>query len=96
MNEPRKIKIGEQIAAVRAGARVLSGAEKPPAGASQRGYLAECATAAAETLEKLRDNTSEIRKGKDAIALLRRRLPDLPDDMREEVVALLRRDGGAA
>jgi hypothetical protein len=83
-------KLGEQIQAVRAGARVLSGAEKPPSVARQREYLSACATAGAETLAWLRDNEAGIRKGRDALALLRRRLPDLPADMRGEVVALLR------
>jgi hypothetical protein len=89
------LKLGEQINGVRAGARVLSGAERPPKGAAERDYLARCAEAGAVSLEKLRDNTPAIRKGQDAIALLRRRLPELPDAMRDEVVALLG-DGGAA
>jgi len=83
-------KLGEQIQAVRAGARVLSGAEKPPKRGSAEGeYLSRCVDAAGASLVWLQDNESGIRKGRDALALLRRRLPDLPADMRDEVVALL-------
>jgi hypothetical protein len=86
-------KIGEQIQSVRTAARMIHGAVKPPRGAAERERLANCVNAAADTLEKLRENTPAIRTGQDAVALLRRRLPDLPDDVRAEVVALLG-DGG--
>jgi hypothetical protein len=87
-------KIGEQIAASRVASETLSGARRSPPSQKERDYLVSCAEAGTRTLEWLRDNEAGIRKGKEAIALLRRWLPHLPEGMRAEVVALLGDDGG--
>jgi hypothetical protein len=83
-------KIGEQIAASRVASETLSGARRPPPSQKERDYLVACAQAGTRTLEWLRDSEAGIRRGKEAVALLRRRLPELPGEVREEVIDLLK------
>ncbi|WP_159728343.1 hypothetical protein [Methylosinus sp. Ce-a6] len=88
-----KPSITQQIAAAWLGHDVLAGLKSPSA--KERAYAAPHAEAAARTLEWLKENENGVRKGKEALALLRRWLPELPEGMRAEVAALLRDDGGA-
>lgn len=85
----RKPTLSQQITAARLGRDMIAGRTATPK-RQEREHIGPHADAAVHSLEWLRDNGATIRKGRDALALLRRRLPDLPADMREEVVTLLR------
>ena len=56
-----KVGLQAQIAAVDAARKIISGAERAPARASERDLLAEHLDAAASTLAWLRQNEFEIR-----------------------------------
>lgn len=57
-----KVKIGEQIAAVRKAAKIVAGYEKPPMLARERDYLFACLMRSAEALEWLQANETAIRE----------------------------------
>jgi hypothetical protein len=56
---PRKIRIGEQIAAVGVSRRALNSSEKP--NAREIAYLVDCLDAAQRSLAWLRDHEDELR-----------------------------------
>jgi hypothetical protein len=56
-----KIKLGEQLSAIRKAQSIVSGAEKTPSVTRERDYVCACLGAATVTLEWLRDNEADIR-----------------------------------
>jgi hypothetical protein len=57
----RKIKLGEQLAAVGIARRILTGCEKAPSAEKQRTYLADCLDATEDLLRLARDNEPAFR-----------------------------------
>jgi hypothetical protein len=57
----RKIKLGEQLAAVSAARRAFAGVEKAPANARERVYMAECLEATEALLNWAKNNEDALR-----------------------------------